>query len=68
MPEEIQVGRIETRREINTFSLIAAADPAIFDPRQTFAINVDGPLRVGALAQDTGVKNGQRNKQNNRKK
>lgn len=50
--KEVEIGCIEAGCGFGSRSLLAVAAPAVFNARQPFTIDVDGPLGEGFLVQD----------------
>jgi hypothetical protein len=63
LSEEVEVGGEETGVDVDSRSGLAFAElvrvnPAIFDAGEAVAIEIDGALGAGSLAQNLCVKNG----------
>jgi len=61
--EEIKIVRVEARSEVDVFTTLTSADPAIFDARQPLTIDLHSALSIGAPAQNSCMKYGERHEQ-----
>jgi hypothetical protein len=64
MPEEVEIGSVEMGRDIETLAALTCAWPAVFDARESLAVEVHSAFSDGLLLKDSGMEEGNCYKEN----